>query len=106
MPDPDAMFVDALLVNWNNFLFYIFSPFSPIGKCLEKNSSKNKAEGILIVTCWTCQSWYSISLRLPVASLLMITHWEIPPDSSRVPETSPFEEKAETISLSFVTLYE
>ena len=27
-----------------------------------------------------------------------------PSYSSRVPETSPFEEKAETISLSFVTL--
>jgi len=74
-PDPDAMFVDAFSANWNNFFFYAFPPFSLIGKCLEKIQA-NRAEGILVVPCWTCQSWYPKLLRLLIAPPLMITHRE------------------------------
>lgn len=74
-PDPDALFVDAFSANWSNFFFYAFPPFSLIGKCLEKIQA-NKAEGILVVPLWTCQSWYPKLLRLLVAPPLMITHRE------------------------------
>ena len=74
-PDPDALFVDAFSANWNNYFFYAFPPFSLIGKCLEKIQA-NKAEGILVVPFWTCQSWYPKLLRLLVAPPLMITHRE------------------------------
>ena len=74
-PGPDAMFVDAFSANWNIFFFYAFPPFSLIGKCLEKIQA-NKAEGILVVPYWTCQSWYPKLLRLLVAPPLMITHRE------------------------------
>ncbi|XP_068703949.1 uncharacterized protein [Montipora foliosa] len=56
-PDPDAMFVDAFSANWKNLFFYAFPPFSLIGKSLKKIQA-NRAEGILVVPCWTCQSWY------------------------------------------------
>ena len=35
-PDPEALFVDAFWVKWNNLFFYAFPPFSLIGRCLEK----------------------------------------------------------------------
>ena len=92
-PDPDALFVYAFSANWSNFFFYAFPPFSLIGKCLEKIQA-NKAEGILVVPLWTYQSWYPKLLRLLVAPPLMITH--------RVPETSPSEEKVESVSMSFM----
>ena len=57
------------------FSFYAFPPFSLIGKCLEKIQA-NKADGILVVPFWTCQSWYPKLLRLLVALPLMITHRE------------------------------
>lgn len=71
-PDPDALFVDAFSANWNTFFFYAFPPFSRIGKCLEKIQA-NKAEGILVVPFWTCQSWYPKLMRLLVAPPLIIT---------------------------------
>jgi len=65
----------CLLCKLENFFFYAFPPFSLIGKCLEKIQA-NKAEGILVVPCWTYQSWYPKLLRLLVAPPLMITHRE------------------------------
>ena len=35
-PDPNAMFVNALYMNWHNYSFYAFPPFSLIGTCLQK----------------------------------------------------------------------
>ena len=57
------------------FFFYAFPPFSLIGKCLEKIQA-NQAESILVMPCWTCQSWYPKLLRLLVAPPLMIIHRE------------------------------
>ena len=74
-PDPDALFVDAFSVNWNNFFFYAFPPFSQIGRCLEKIQA-NKADGILVVPFWTSQSWYPKLLRLLVDPPLVISHRE------------------------------
>lgn len=45
------MFVDAFSANWNNFFFYVFPPFSLVGRCLER-IQVNKAEGILVVPLW------------------------------------------------------
>ena len=65
-PDPGAQHVNAFSVNWHNFFFYAFPPFSVIGRCLEK-IQHNQAEGILIVPLWPSQSWYPKLLRLLVS---------------------------------------
>ena len=70
-PDPEASFVDAFSVQWNNLFFYAFPPFSLIGRCLEKIHA-NKAEGILIVPFWPSQSWYPKLLRLLVEPPIVI----------------------------------
>ena len=70
-PDPEALFVDAFSVNWNNLFFYAFPPFSLIGRCLEKIHA-NQAEGILIVPQWMSQSWYPKLLRLLVEVPIVI----------------------------------
>ena len=98
--DPDTLFVDAFSANWSNFFFYAFPPFSLIGKCLEKIQANN-AEGILVVPFWTCQSWYPKLLRLLVAQALIITQGNTS-NNPRVPETSPTEEKVESVSMSIM----
>ena len=70
-PDPEALFVDAFSVNWNNLFFYAFPPFSLIGRCLEKLHA-NQAEGILIVPRWMSQSWFPKLLRLLVEASIVI----------------------------------
>lgn len=70
-PDPEALFVDAFSVKWNNLFFYAFPPFSLIGRCLEKVHA-NQAEGILIVPLWPSQSWYPKLLRLLVEPPIVI----------------------------------
>lgn len=70
-PDPEALFVDAFSVNWNNLFFYAFPPFSLIGRCLEKLQA-NQAEGILVVPLWTSQSWYPKLLRLLIEKPIVI----------------------------------
>ena len=70
-PDPEALFVDAFSVNWNNLFFYAFPPFSLIGRCLEKLHA-NQAEGILIVPRWMSQSWFPKLLRLLVETSIVI----------------------------------
>ena len=74
-PDPDALFFDAFPASWNNFFFHAFPPFSLVAKCPEKIQA-NKADGILVVPFWTCQSCYPKLLGLLVAPPVMITHRE------------------------------
>ena len=47
-PDPNAMFVNALYMNWHNYSFYSFPPFSLIGTYLQK-IQQDRATGVVIV---------------------------------------------------------
>ena len=60
--DPEASFVDAFSVNWNNLFSYAFSPFSLIGRGLEKIHA-NQAQDILMVPQSMSQSWYPKLLK-------------------------------------------
>ena len=62
-PDPEATYVDAFSISWNNHLFYAFPPFSLIARCLQKIEIEN-SEGIIIVPMWETQPWYSQLLRM------------------------------------------
>ena len=56
-PDPDAVAIDAFSCDWNNEFFYIFPPFSLVGKVLQK-LEVNKSHAILVAPVWTTQPWY------------------------------------------------
>ena len=47
-PDPEASYVDALSISWNDHLFYAFPPFSLIARCLQRIELE-KSEGIIII---------------------------------------------------------
>ena len=57
-PDPEANYVDAFSISWNNHLFYAFPPFSLIARCLQKIEMEN-SKGIITVPMWETQPWYS-----------------------------------------------
>lgn len=61
-PDPNSAYVDAFSVNWSNFEFYAFPPFSLVSKCLNK-IIKDKARGIMIVPLWPSQTWFPTLLQ-------------------------------------------
>ena len=50
-PDPEAIYVNAFSISWNDHLFYAFPPFSLIAPCLQKIEME-KSKGILIVPMW------------------------------------------------------
>ena len=62
-PDPRAMFVNALYMNWHNYSFYAFPPFSLIGTCLQK-IQQDRATGVGIVPLWPTQPWFTVLLYL------------------------------------------
>jgi hypothetical protein len=62
-PDPGAMAVDALSIDWSPYFFYAFPPFNMIGRVLRK-VEEDKAEGIIIFPAWPTQPWYPKLLQL------------------------------------------
>ena len=56
-PDPEALAVDAFSISWTKSTFYMFPPFSIIGRVITK-IKKEHATGILIVPEWPSQSWF------------------------------------------------
>ena len=62
-PDPNAMFVNALNMNWHNYSFYAFPPFSLIGTWLQK-IQQDRATGVVIVPLWPTQPWFTVLLYL------------------------------------------
>ena len=61
-PDPFAIAVDAFSVNWHNYKFYAFPPFSIILHTLYK-IDQDSATGILIIPNWTTQSYFPVAMR-------------------------------------------
>ena len=50
------MFVNALYMNWHNYSFYAFPPFSLIGTCFHK-IQQDWAKGVVIVPLWPTQPY-------------------------------------------------
>ncbi|XP_072400418.1 uncharacterized protein [Diabrotica undecimpunctata] len=61
--DPDSFAIDAFTLNWNNYKFYAFPPFSLVMRVLNK-IILDKAEGIVVVPLWEAQCWYPVFLKL------------------------------------------
>lgn len=60
--DPGSAHGDAFTMNWGNYKFYAFPPFSLLPRCLQK-ISQDKAQRILIAPLWPTQTWFPILLQ-------------------------------------------
>ena len=58
-PDPNAFAVDAFSISWTSEKFYIFPPFSIIGRVMKKIRMEG-TQCMLIVPDWPSQVWYNI----------------------------------------------
>ena len=71
-PDPQAVAVDAFLINWKDYdVFYAFPPFSLITQVLQKTQSQ-QVTGLLIVPDWPTQIWYPKLMRMLINYPLLI----------------------------------
>lgn len=61
--DPEAWTIDAFTLDWKNFKFYAFPPFSMILKALQKIRNDG-ACGILVVPNWPSQPWYPVFMAM------------------------------------------
>lgn len=57
--DPNSCAIDAFTLDWSNYFFYAFPPFSMILKVLQKIRDE-KATGIVVVPDWPTQPWYPL----------------------------------------------
>ena len=85
-PDPGCTYVDAFSIDWSNFNFFAFPPFSLIPRCVQK-ILQDKAQGILLIPVWPTQTWFPLVLQLlnsqpwifkPSANLLCHVHFKEP----------------------------
>lgn len=57
-PDPGAIVVDAMCMDWFYHVFYAFPPFNMITRILRK-VQEDKAEGIIVYPDWPTPTWFS-----------------------------------------------
>ena len=61
-PDPEAWKVDALSFEWTGAYFYMFPPFSLIGRVLRK-IREDDADAVLVAPWWPTQAWFGTLLK-------------------------------------------
>lgn len=69
--DPFAFSVDAFTINWAEFYFYAFPPFSLILRSLKK-IKREKAVGIMVVPYWPSQPWYPLFCKMLISKPLYL----------------------------------
>ena len=62
-PDPHAKFIDAFCLDWKDYTFYAFPPFSVVMRTLTKICSDH-ATGVLICPLWPTQPWFPKLMEL------------------------------------------
>jgi len=70
-PDPFAVAIDAFTIDWHNYSFYAFPPFSMIGACLQK-VEQDGATGIMICPIWPTQAWFPVLMTMLVREPLLL----------------------------------
>ena len=55
--------MDTFSIDWSEFNFYAFPPFSLSSRCLRK-IQQDKGKGIMIVPVWFTQTWFPLVLQL------------------------------------------
>ena len=56
-PDPEAWRIDAFVMCWTNEFFYVFPPFSLVGRVIRKLRADG-GKAILVAPDWPTQPWY------------------------------------------------
>ena len=70
--EPEAKVVDAFLTDWSKQFYYIFPPFSLLGKVKSKIWPE-KAHCIVIIPNWTIQYWYPVIKEMTVSEITVRT---------------------------------
>ena len=70
IPDPKALAIDAFSIKWNTEFYYIFPPFSLLGKVTEK-VYRDKTKVIVVIPKWPTQHWYSSLWRKATRSMII-----------------------------------
>lgn len=85
-PDPGAKFVNAFSVNWSEYKFYAFPPFSLVGKCLQR-IRQEEATGILVAPLWVMQPWFPkmLTLLIDIPMILPLNVLMLPHNRERHP---------------------
>ena len=69
-PDPKAIAIDAFSLKWDSEFYYIFPPFSLLGKVAAK-IYKDHTKCIVLMPKWTTQHWYPNLMKLAKATFLI-----------------------------------
>lgn len=76
-PDPDAITVDAFTMNWSQWFFYAFPPYSLILKCLQKIKN-DKAKGIFVFPFWPSQPWFPLLKSMQTSEVIFLSSDALP----------------------------
>ena len=86
-PDPGAVAVEAFTVQWSQYVFYAFPPFSVITRTLQK-IQQDQATGLLVVPFWPTQTRWPPLTRMLIQAPLVLpkrkTTLYLPQDPSAV----------------------
>ena len=62
-PEPEAMAINTFSLTSNNDYFYMFPPFSLVGRVLAK-IQRDKTNAVILVPDWSTQYWYPRLLQM------------------------------------------
>ena len=69
-PDPKALAIDAFSIKWTTEFYYIFPPFSLLGKGTAK-IYRDKTKAMVVIPKWPTQHWYPSLLRKATGSMII-----------------------------------
>ena len=72
LPDPHAYATDAFSMNWHDWNFYAFPPFSLLPRVLKK-VKEDAATGIIICPNWPSQAFYPLLMNLIIHTPLKLS---------------------------------
>ena len=70
-PNPRAIAVDAFTLQWSQYLFYAFPPFSMIMRILQK-INRDQATALLVVPSWPTTAWWPVLTKMLIKEPLLI----------------------------------
>ena len=70
-PDPFAIAIDAFTIDWGEYSFFAFPPFSMISSCLQK-VEQDRASGIMICPVWPTQAWFPVIMTMLVEEPILL----------------------------------
>jgi len=70
LPEPEATSIDAFSLTWNRKFFYIFPPFSVVGRVLKK-ILKDQTKAILVLPHWPSQPWFPLLKTISTETMII-----------------------------------